>query len=177
MTQPSPEPNPKPSSPRASLARRSVLIGGGALALAAAGALSLVQRRAPATATRPLRVGRVGKGGYDLIMSAGKIEEPKLRVQYSDFSSGHLLVEAFNGGSLDFGGMSEIPPVFAAASSIQSFKQIAIVNADVNNQVILVPGKSDISTLADLKGKKVGYVRATTAQYFLIQMLASVGLT
>jgi len=42
--------------------------------------------------------------------------------------------------------------------------------------VILVPRGSKIQSLADLKGKRVGYIRATTAHYFLIQMLKSVGL-
>jgi sulfonate transport system substrate-binding protein len=177
MNQPQPDSNPEVPKPRTGVDRRSLLIGGGALALVALGAATLGQKRASTAAAHPLRVGRTGKGGYDSIMKAAKIENPDLRVQYSDFSSGHLQVEAFNGGSLDFGGVSEIPPVFAAASSIQSFRQIAVVNADVNNQVVLVPGKSDIRSLADLKGKKVGYVRATTSQYFLIQMLASVGLS
>jgi len=176
MTQPPPDPSPiAPPTPRSTLNRRALLIGGGGLALLAAAALA--RKRAVVAESRALRVGRTGKGGYDLIMRLAGIESKHLKLQYSDFQSGHLQVEAFNGGSLDFGGMSEIPPVFAAASSVQSFKQIATVNADVNNQVVLVPGKSEIKTLADLKGKKVGYVRATTAQYFLIQMLASVGLT
>jgi sulfonate transport system substrate-binding protein len=145
--------------------------------LAAAGACSLspwlgCSSNAPVT----LRVGRTGKGNYDLIIRAAKLVPKGLNVQYADFQSGHLQVEALNGGSLDFGGMSEIPPVFAAASSIQSFRQIATVNADVNNQVVLVPKGSAVQSLAELKGKRVGYVRATTSQYFLIRMLQSVGL-
>jgi sulfonate transport system substrate-binding protein len=67
--------------------------------------------------------------------------------------------------------------VFAAASAVQSFSQVAVYHGDVNNQVVLVPKGSAIQSLADLKGKKVGYVRATTTQYYLIQMLQSVGLT
>jgi sulfonate transport system substrate-binding protein len=41
---------------------------------------------------------------------------------------------------------------------------------------VLLPKGSRIHGLADLKGKRVGYVRATTSQYFLIKMLGSVGL-
>lgn len=164
------------SPPESNLPRRSLLLAGGAIAILAAGSAALLSRKPAAHSARALRIGRTGKGGYDLILSASHLDARQPAVQYSDFQSGHLQVEAFNGGSLDLGGVSEIPPVFAAASSIQSFKQIATINADVNNQVILVPGKSEIRSLADLKGKKVGYVRATTAQYFLIQMLASVGL-
>jgi sulfonate transport system substrate-binding protein len=50
------------------------------------------------------------------------------------------------------------------------------MHGDVNNQVVLVPKSSNARSIADLKGKRVGYVRATTAHYFLIQMLKEVGL-
>ncbi len=182
MTEPGPSKPSEPPSRAQPAHSRRVLLGGG-LAIGGLVALGGVVASgwAPwrsASASKPLlRVGRTGKGGYDLIMQAAEIAPSDFEVQYSDFQSGHLQVEALNGGSLDVGQMSEIPPVFAAASSTQSFRQIATIHADVGNQVILVPGKSSIQTLADLKGKKVGYVRATTAQYFLIQMLASVGLT
>ncbi len=98
-------------------------------------------------------------------------------VAYSEFSGGNLILEALNAGSLDVGGMSEIPPVFAAGTANPRFRQIAVEHGDVNNQVVLVPKGSGITDLAGLKGKRVGYVRATTSQYFLIRMLDSVGLT
>jgi len=101
---------------------------------------------------------------------------PGFRVDFSEFQAGNLVVEALNAGSLDIGSMSEIPPIFAAASAIKSFKQIVVLHGDVNNQVVLVPKRSKARSIADLKGKRVGYVRATTSQYFLIKMLAEVGL-
>ena len=52
----------------------------------------------------------------------------------------------------------------------------AVLHGDVNNQVVLVPKGSRARSIADLKGKRVGYVRATTSQYFLIRMLEEVGL-
>jgi sulfonate transport system substrate-binding protein len=73
-----------------------------------------------------------------MIRSAG-LAPKGFRVDYSNFQSGHLVVEALDAGSLDYGGLSEIPPVFAAASPIRSFRQIAVTHGDVNNQVILVP--------------------------------------
>ena len=126
-----------------------------------------------------LRVSITGKGEGDsrLLLKAAGIKPEGFELEYSDFQSGHLVVEALNSRSLDYGGMSEIPPIFAAASTIQSFRQIAVLHGDVNNQVVLVPKGSKARSIADLKGKRVGYVRATTAQYFLIQMLEEVGLS
>ncbi|WP_404477362.1 ABC transporter substrate-binding protein [Novosphingobium sp. BL-52-GroH] len=154
------------------LDRRAVLRGGAAVLAVGLAGCSGGARDAGA-----LRVSITGKGEGDprlLFRHAGL--EPDFPISYSEFQSGHLVVEAFNAGSLDLGGTSEIPPVFAAASTVQSFCQIAVNHGDVNNQVVLVPAGSTIRDLAGLKGKRVGYVRATTSQYFLIQMLESVGL-
>lgn len=125
-----------------------------------------------------LRVSITGKGEGDtrLLFRAAGIRPEGFDLHYSEFQSGHLVVEAMNGGSLDFGGMSEIPPIFAAASTIQSFRQIAVLHGDVNNQALLVPRGSKARSVADLKGKRVGYVRATTSHYFLIRMLEQAGL-
>lgn len=155
------------------LTRRTALQG----LVALGGAAMLAGCGQGAGKTEALRVSITGKGEADnrLLFQAAGIN-PDFPIAYSEFESGHLVVEALNSGALDFGGMSEIPPVFAAASTQQSFREIAVYHGDVNNQVVLVPKGSTIASLADLKGKRVGYVRATTTQYFLIQMLKSAGL-
>jgi sulfonate transport system substrate-binding protein len=154
--------------------RRDLVLGGGAtVALALAGCGRRTKAREGV-----LRASVTGRGEGDtrLLLRTARVAPHGFTVDYSDFQSGHLVIEALNGGSLDYGGMSEIPPVFALASTIQSFKQIAVAHGDVNNQVVLVPKGSKIAKLEDLRGKRVGYVRATTSQYFLIRMLQSVGL-
>jgi len=164
---------------RTSIDRRGFLKGAAALSVAG-GLLTACHERSSQTPDLPvLRVSTVGKGEADmrLLQSAAKIEAHDFRVEYSNFASGQLVIEALDGRALDCGNMSEIPPVFAAASTILSFRQIAVLHGDVNNQVVLVPRDSAIASLSDLKGKRVGYVRATTSQYFLVRMLQSVGLT
>lgn len=155
------------------ISRRSLLSAGAALTASAMLAACGGVAKGPGA----LRVAVTGKGESDnrlLFAAAGIV--PDFPVSFSEFDSGHLVVEALNSGGLDFGGMSEIPPVFAAASTVQSFREIGVYHGDVNNQVVLLPKGSSITGLADLKGKRVGYVRATTTQYFLIKMLRSVGL-
>lgn len=152
---------------------RRLLLGGGA-----ASCLPLAACGSGKTGRPVLRVSITGKGDGDsrLLFKAAGIRPEGFDIAYNDFQSGHLVVEALNGGSLDYGGMSEIPPIFAAASIIQSFRQIAVAHGDVNNQVVLVPKGSTAKSIVDLKGKRVGYVRATTSQYYLIRMLEEVGL-
>ncbi len=146
--------------------------------VATAGALVAACGTKTAAGGGTLRASITGKGEGDtrLLLKTAGLAPQDFRLDYSEFQSGQLVIEALNGGGLDFGGMSEIPPVFAAASHTQSFRQVGVMHGDVNNQVVLVPRGSRIAGLADLKGKRVGYVRATTSQYFLIRMLESVGL-
>jgi len=158
--------------------RRTLLLGGGAAAVGGLAALSACARRAAKTpAAEALRVAIIGKGEADselLLKTAGvKTDFP---IAYSHFESGHLVIQAMDARALDYGGMSEIPPIFALGAGSPSFRQIAVSHGDVNNQVVLVPKGSAIHDLAALKGKRVGYVRATTSQYFLLRMLQSVGL-
>jgi sulfonate transport system substrate-binding protein len=155
------------------LNRRRVLTGSAAML----GTALLAGCGHRTTGPAALRVAVIGKGASDtrlLFPAAGIV--PDFPISYAEFESGHLAVEALNSGAIDLAGMSEIPPVFALASSVQSFVQIAVDHGDVNSQVILVPKDSPIRTLADLRGKRVGFVRATTAQYYLIRMLQSAGL-
>ncbi len=160
-----------------SLGRRAILLSAGAAAL---GGVLAVPGCAPkaTSAAKPLRVAIVGKGEADsqLALHAAGVR-PNFPVGYSHFESGHMVIQAMDARALDYGGMSEIPPIFAAGSGAVSFRQIAVLNGDVNNQVVLVPGGSAITDLAGLKGKRVGYVKATTSQYYLLRMLQSVDLS
>src|SRR4051812_15248082 len=97
------------------LDRRRLLQMGGAAALL--GGLSLAgckQGASSASATPVLRASVTGKGEGDtrLLLKHAGLAPHGFKVDYSDFQSGHLVIEALNGGSLDYGGMSEIPPVF-----------------------------------------------------------------
>jgi sulfonate transport system substrate-binding protein len=116
------------------------------------------------------------KGEDETFLPLAGLSDTPYKVEYHEFNSGQLEVEAMNAGAIDFGGWSEIPLAFAAASNAR-IRTIAVLKGDVNNQVVLVPKKSSIQTIAELKGKRVGYVRATTSHYFLLRMLWQAGLS
>lgn len=137
---------------------------------AAALATPAILRAAPPT----LRVGTYKGQDATLLPLAGQADTP-YKVEYAEFTSGQLIVEALNAKALDFGSWSEIPQAFAAAGGA-NIRAIAVMYGDVNSQVVLVQKDSGITDIAGLKGKRVGYVRATTSHYYLLRMLWQAGL-
>jgi sulfonate transport system substrate-binding protein len=98
-----------------------------------------------------------------------------IAVKWLEFSSGPPMLEAMNVGSVDYGAVGDSPPVFAQSAGA------AIVYAAgqpiTNGQGILVQGNSAIRTIADLKGKRVGFTKGSSAHNVIVQTLEKTGLT
>ena len=154
--------------------RRALVVGGLATGLG----LGVAAQAAGATAADLSRVTlRIGtyKGNWRALLTAANALDTPYRIDWRELNSGVLHIEAINGDALDLGSGSEIPALFAARQKAQ-VRFIAVVREDLNNQVTLARKDAPIKTIADLKGKRVGYVRATTAHYFLTKQLAEAGL-
>ena len=109
-----------------------------------------------------------------LLQAAGEANTP-YKIDWRELNNGVLHIEAINGDALDIGSGSEIPATFAARQKA-NVRFIAASHEDLNNQVTLARKDAPIQKIADLKGKRVGYVRATTAHYYLSKQLAEAGL-
>ncbi|MBV8684132.1 MAG: ABC transporter substrate-binding protein [Caulobacteraceae bacterium] len=145
---------------------RRMVVGGG-LALAACGP----RHPGAANLTDVTLRGATYRGNPDsFFREAGQGGAP-YHLTEAQFASGTLIAQAINARAIDIGGMSEIPPVFVADAPGNLVRIIAVLRSDVNNQVVLVPAGSKLSTVADLRGRRVGYVRATTSQYILLKLL------
>jgi len=98
-----------------------------------------------------------------------------IEVKWVEFSSGPPMMEAMNVGSVDYGAVGDSPSVFAQAAGA------AIVYAAgqpvTNGQGILVPQNSAIRSIADLKGKRVGFTKGSSAHNIVVQTLEKAGLT
>jgi len=98
-----------------------------------------------------------------------------IAVKWVEFSSGPPLMEAMNVGSVDYGAVGDSPPIFAQAAGA------AIVYAAsqpiTNGQGLLVPKESAIRSIVDLKGKRIGFTKGSSAHNIVIQTLEKAGLT
>jgi sulfonate transport system substrate-binding protein len=157
------------------LKRRQVLQAA-ALSLTAVGApLVLAQGAGADLSKATLRVASY-KGGWVTLLKAAGLANTPYRIDWKEFNSGVQHIEAINAGALDLGSGSEIPAVFAARTPGR-VRVVAVQKGDLNNQAVFAQKDAPIKTIADLKGKRVGYVRATTTHYFLHKMLVEVGLS
>ena len=124
-----------------------------------------------------LKIGVTGWNDYEAALKVAGLDNTPYHVDWSVFSGGNLQLQALQSGALDVANSSEIPPVFAAAGGTVNFKVVAVQKANTLLQDLVVGKGSAITSVAGLKGQKVGYVQNTTAQYFLDKLLVQAGLT
>jgi sulfonate transport system substrate-binding protein len=117
-----------------------------------------------------------GTGAEALLQAAGLISKLPFKVKWVDFTSGPPMVQAMGSGSVDIGGVGDAPPVFAAAGG----SKIKIVGARVTPSAAgatVVPKGSSITSIKQLKGKRIAAPEGTSADYHLLTVLAAAGLT
>ena len=124
-----------------------------------------------------LHVGdQAGTGAQALLTAAGLIGKLPFKVAWSDFTSGPPMLQAMGAGAVDVGGVGNAPPVFAAAGG----DKIAIVGAYQANPLgsaLLVPKNSPITSVAQLRGKRIAVAQGSSADYHLLTVLTKAGLT
>ena len=145
----------------------------------AAAAAALASRARAETGAKEIRIGYQKNGVLVIARQRATLEDhfhPQgIAVKWVEFSSGPPMMEAMNVGSVDYGAVGDSPPVFAQAAGA------AIVYAAsqpiTNGQGLLVPKDSTIRSIADLKGKRIGFTKGSSAHNIVIQTLEKAGLT
>jgi sulfonate transport system substrate-binding protein len=125
-----------------------------------------------------LNVGdQKGTGAEAILKAAGLLNTLPFHVDWSDFTSGPPMLEAMASGSVDVGGVGDAPPVFAAAGGegveIVGARQVPTGDQDA----LLVPKGSTITSIQQLKGKKIAYGSGSSGNYQMLTVLTAGGLT
>lgn len=103
-------------------------------------------------------------------------EEQGLRPNWIKFTAGPPTIYAFQAGSVDIGVLG-IPPIMGGLAAGQHLKVIAIDSDYSKGEGLMARPDSGISELVDLKGKKVGTIKGTSAHYSLWAALKKANLT
>ena len=102
-------------------------------------------------------------------------EFPNAKISWNEFPGGPQILEALAVGSIDVGATGDTPPVYAQAGN-KPLHYFAYETAKPLASAILVPSNSKISQLSQLKGKRVGVHRGSSAHYLLVQAVRKAGL-
>lgn len=149
------------------------------IAASAAAALILAPLTSVQAQEKVVRIGFQKYGKLVLLKSKGSLE-PKLKalgysVVWTEFPSGPPLLEALNVGAIDFGNTGEAPPIFAQAAGAP-IQYVAFEPPAPKGEAILVPKDSKLTTVADLKGKKVALNKGSNVHYLLVKALEKAGV-
>jgi len=134
-----------------------------------------------AEATGELRQLRIGyqKNGVLVIARQQAVLEHELAplgiaVSWVEFTSGVPMLEAMSAGRIELGQCGDAPPIFAQAGGAHI---VYIAGQPITNgQGILVKPGSGITTVAGLRGKRVGFTKGTSAHNVVLLALESAGL-
>ena len=126
-----------------------------------------------------VRIGFQKYGKLVLLKSKGTLED-KLkaagyRVVWTEFPSGPPLLEALNVGAIDFGNTGEAPPIFAQAAGAP-IQYVAYEPPAPKGEAILVPKDSKLTSVADLRGKKIALNKGSNVHYLLVKALEKAGV-
>jgi sulfonate transport system substrate-binding protein len=149
------------------------------LSVATAAVAALSRQARAQGSVKEIRIGYQKNGVLVIARQRAALENhfkpAGIEVKWVEFSSGPPMMEAMNVGSVDYGAVGDSPPVFAQAAGA------AIVYAAgqpiTNGQGILVPQNSAIRSISDLKGKRVGFTKGSSAHNITVQTLEKAGLT
>lgn len=98
-----------------------------------------------------------------------------IAVEFQVFNSGPEIIEAFKAGTVDF-GISAAMPIINAKAAGGDLKVIGTYKTTEQGNALVARNDRGIKTVADLKGKNVGYAAGTTVHLLALKMLEGAGL-
>jgi aliphatic sulfonates family ABC transporter substrate-binding protein len=151
--------------------RRTLAVQIGGLALAACAP----EGRAPATT---IKIGYQKNGVLLLAKSRGVVDSlvRPTKLNWVEFPSGPPLLEAMNAGAIDLGATGDTPPIFAQAAGA-GLQYVAYQPISGEGEALIVPPSSTLRRVAELKGKRIAFTKASSSHLIVVNALASAGLT
>lgn len=103
------------------------------------------------------------------------LEPQGVAVEWVEFAAGPPLVEALNVGAIQLGWTGDAPPIFGQSAG-SAIVYVAALPSNGEGEAVFTKSDSGINSIADLKGKKVGVGKGTSAHNLLVAALEANGL-
>jgi sulfonate transport system substrate-binding protein len=130
--------------------------------------------------SKTLRIGYQPYGTLVLVKGRGqlgnKLSNLNVVVEWIEFKSGIEMLGAFGDRTLDFIVAGEVPPVFMQSADIP-LVYVGYEPPSPKSVAIVVAKDSTISTITDLRGKKIAFAKGTNVHFLFFKVLEKAGLT
>ena len=117
-----------------------------------------------------------GERQLSLLTGSGQLDALPFEYEFATFQGAPSILEAFRADAVDVAWAGEIMTV----QSLVAGDDVQVVTAMQTNNGLnmgIAPNASDIKSLADLKGKRIGYAEGTSQQAFVLRGLDKAGLS
>lgn len=148
--------------------------------LAAAGAIggfgALGLRPSSAEELAEIRIGEGTVPDYTLFYVADELNlwnQQGLKASSTMFPSGRIALDALVSNQVKIATCAETPVMFAAINDIP----VRVIASVIKYEPFDLVASQAIKSLADLRGKRIGYAQGTNAHFYLANLLKSQGLT
>lgn len=135
-----------------------------------------------ASDTKTVRIGLQKSSSLATILRTNGTLEKRFAelgytVEWKEFTSGLPLLEALNVGAIELSAdVADTVPIFAQAAGAK-LTYVAQESPSPTAQAILVRADSPITSVSELKGKKIAFTKAAGVHYLLIATLSKAGLS
>ncbi len=127
---------------------------------------------------------RIGDPTIQAIVGASGLDKPLrdagVKVEWANISGGPQSIQAFRGNKLDCSAVADIPSLFAAWTGTSTKIVFQSVTIDPLQHPIyelgVAPGV-DVTSLADLRGKKIAYSAGQAQGALVLRVLQKAGLS
>jgi sulfonate transport system substrate-binding protein len=122
-----------------------------------------------------LRVADQFEGTQLPLQLSGQLTKLPFTVQWSEFVGGPGVIQALEANAVDLGVLGDVPLVYPQASGNDLVAVAATQSSGKTSGIVSAPGE-DLTSVGQLKGKKVAYTASTAPQGFLYSALQKAGV-
>jgi sulfonate transport system substrate-binding protein len=127
---------------------------------------------------------RIGDPSVQAILQASGLDrqltDAGVKVQWANISGGPQSIQAFRGNKLDCSSVADIPSLFAAWTGTSTriiFQSVTIDPLQHPTYQLGVAPGANVTSLADLRGKKIAYSAGQAQGALVLRVLQKAGLT
>lgn len=128
---------------------------------------------------KTVRIGYQKAGVFPAVKQRGTVEAAfrplGIDVKWVEFAFGPPLLEALNTDNVDYGFTGDLPPIYAQAASANLLYVAALPTSGLN-EAIIVPPDSPIRALVDLRYRKIGFGKGSSAHNTTVAALEKAGI-